>query len=371
MNLPDPEYFSFKEGEVAGDECILITPSNIKCKWSEETLKFRSLLIRKSDHKIISRGYDKFFNYGEQPDLDVFPDGPFDVIEKKDGSLIIWGVYKDVLIHRTRGTFDASNMPNGHEIEFLKKKYPKLLVAIFNNRQYSILTEWQTKTNIIVVNEVDEPTLTLIGVINNETGELIPQKELDKIAEVWGLTRPVRYHYNSLAECVADVDLWRNKEGVVVYSEDGQHLRKCKSEWYRALHALATGIKTPKHVMDLFLASPKFMNSDDFYNYIVQVIDFEVAEKIKPEIETVVQAYCTYKDKLNRLVDVVNDLSYCDSRKEQALVITTRYNDWRTGHAFLMLDNREITDKILSNAVFQELEDLTNKNKYETNTSNL
>jgi len=26
-----------------------------------------------------------------------------------------------------------------------------------------------------------------------------------------------------------------------------------------------------------------------------------------------------------------------------------------------MLDNREITDKILSNAVFQELEDLTNK----------
>jgi hypothetical protein len=37
----------------------------------------------------------------------------------------------------------------------------------------------------IVVNEVDEPTLTLIGVINNETGELIHQKELDKIAEVW------------------------------------------------------------------------------------------------------------------------------------------------------------------------------------------
>ena len=36
----------------------------------------------------------------------------------------------------------------------------------------------------IVVNEVDEPTLTLIGVINNETGELIHQKELDKIVKI-------------------------------------------------------------------------------------------------------------------------------------------------------------------------------------------
>jgi T4 RnlA family RNA ligase len=360
MNLPDPEYFSFKEGEVAGDECILITPSNIKCKWSEETLKFRSLLIRKSDHKIISRGYDKFFNYGEQPDLDVFPDGPFDVIEKKDGSLIIWGVYKDVLIHRTRGTFDASNMPNGHEIEFLKKKYLQLIVAIFNNRQYSFLTEWQTKTNIIVVNEVDEPTLNLIGVINNETGELIPQKELDKIAEVWGLARPVRYHYNSLAECVADVDLWRNKEGVVVYSEDGQHLRKCKSEWYRALHALATGIKTPKHVMELFLASPKFTSGDEFYKYVETTLDYEIAEKIKPEINIVVQAYNNYLVKVDKIIELVDSFRFVETRKECAMLITSRYKDWRAGCSFTLLDNREISDKILSNAVFQELSALTN-----------
>ena len=85
MKLPDPEQFNFKDGVIGGDECILITPDNIKCKWTEETLKFRSMIIRKSDGKIISRGYDKFFNWSEQPDIDKFPDGSFDVVEKKDG----------------------------------------------------------------------------------------------------------------------------------------------------------------------------------------------------------------------------------------------------------------------------------------------
>jgi T4 RnlA family RNA ligase len=248
MKLPDPEQFNFKDCVIAGDECILITPNDIKCKWLEDTLQFRSMIVRKSDNYIISRGFDKFFNYEEQPELDKFPDGAFDVIEKKDGSLIIWSVYKDIIIHRTRGTFDASNMVNGHEIEFLKGKYPKLIDAVYHNKEYSILTEWQTKTNVIVISEVEEPTLTLVGCINNKTGELIKQVELDKIAETWGLNRPTRYHYNSIMDCISDVELWVGKEGVVLYSEDGQKLRKCKSEWYRSLHSMATGIKTIKNV---------------------------------------------------------------------------------------------------------------------------
>jgi hypothetical protein len=70
----------------------------------------------------------------------------------------------------------------------------------------------------------------------------------------------------------------------------------------------------------------------------------------------VVKAYCSYKDKLERLTDVVNDLSFCDSRKEQALVITSRYDDWRRSYAFLMLDGREIPAKMESDAIHQELD---------------
>lgn len=343
-----PEGFSFKEGIIGMDQCILITPNNITCKWSEETLQFRSMIVRKYDHKIISRGFDKFFNYGEQPDLDKFPDGPFDVIEKKDGSLIIWGIHNGQIIHRTRGTFDATNMPNGHEIEFLKEKYPQLLVAIYNNPEYSILTEWQTKTNVIVISEVIEPTLTLVGVIHNESGKLITQTELDKIAETWGLARPQRYHYNSILECITDVEIWQGKEGIVLYSEDGQKLRKCKSEWYKVLHTLATGIKNINQVLDLFMTTDRFTRYEDFYKYIETTIDFEVAERLKDDMLKIVEAYnktLEQYEKVKKVVDKVRGDSY--SRKEQAQEITSHYHDWRTSAGFSYLDNKPLDDKIL------------------------
>lgn len=348
--------FSSKEGILGGDLCLLITPNNIACKWTEDTLHFRSLIVRKSDYKIISRGFPKFFNWSEQPDLNKFPDGPFEVIQKMDGSLIIWGFYNDQYIHRTRGTFNLVTMPNGGELEFLKSKYPSLLHGIKQNPEYSILTEWETKTNVIVVNRVSEPTLTLVGMIHNESGILKTQQELDELAEYFGLERPPHHHYNSISECISDVNLWNSAEGVVIYSEDGQYFRKCKSEWYLNLHKIRTGFTSIKHVLDVFIDSPKFTNSTDFYNYIVQVIDFEIAEKVKGDIPFVVEAYVTYSDKLKRLVDVVNDLSYCESRKEQAQVITSKYDDWRKSYAFLMLDNRDIDDKMEAKALHYELE---------------
>jgi hypothetical protein len=355
MILPDLEQFNFKDGVIGGDDCTLITPNDIKCKWSEETLKFRSMIVRKTDNYIISRGFDKFFNYEEQPELDKFPDGPFDVIEKKDGSLIIWGIYKDVPIHRTRGTFDASNMANGHEIQFLKEKYPQLLVAIYNNPEYSILTEWQTKTNVIVISEVSEPTLTLVGAIHNETGKLVIQSELDKISETWGLARPKRYHYNSIMECISDVELWNGKEGVVIYSEDGQHLRKCKSDWYRSLHSMATGIKTVKNVLDVFMTSPKFIDPDKFFSYIEQTMDHEIAIKCKDFIGQICDGYTIIKTKMIIVDGAMEYIKTLNTRKEQAQYIIERCNDWMVPYAFSRLDDKEMDDKLLRKALEQEL----------------
>jgi hypothetical protein len=375
MNLPDREDFNFKDCVIARDECWLITPKDMSTKWTDEIARFRSCIVRKSDNFVVSQGFGKFTNFGERPDFQPWDSSwKFEARHKLDGSLLIVSKYKNELICRTRGTTDARQLDNGHEIDLLIKKYN--LLRLFNiniekNGEYSFLFEWTTPNNVIVLREHNEPTLTLLGIVDNATGRYSPQEFVDIHADYLEISRPQKYEYNSVEECILDVDAWEGKEGVVLYSPDGQTLKKIKASLYCELHKLATGIKTIKQVMELFLASPKFTSGDEFYRYVETALDYEIAEKIKPEIETVVQAYCTYKDKLNRLVDVVNDLSYCDSRKEQALVITTRYDDWRTGHAFLMLDNREITDKILSNAVFQELEDLTNKNKYETNTSNL
>jgi T4 RnlA family RNA ligase len=356
MNLPDTEMFSFKEGIIGGDECILINPNDIKCKWSEDTLKYRSIIIRKTDGKIISRGYDKFFNFTEQPDLNKFPDGAFNVVEKKDGSLIIWGIHNNELIHRTRGTFNAENMANGHEIQFLKGKYPKLIEAIGDYSDCSILTEWQTKTNVIVINEVTEPTLTLVGIIHNETGHLWHQGVLDELAVEWGIDRPTKYHYASISECLADVDLWEDKEGVVLYSECGQYLRKIKSCWYCELHKLATGIKGINQVLDVFMASPKFMDEKEFYNYISTTLDFEIAEKCKDFIKEVCEAYTYFINTemfIRSQVDVF--IRPLETRKEQALALQQQFSGWKLAYAFQYLSYKNSDDKQILKAMRQIL----------------
>lgn len=271
-------------------------------------------------------------------------------------SLIIWGIHNNEIIHRTRGTFNATNMANGQEIEFLKNKYPKLLVAIHNNKEYSILTEWQTKTNVIVINEVSEPTLTLIGAIHNETGKLVTQNELDTLSEAWEIDRPKRYHYNSISECISDVELWEGKEGVVLYSEDGQKLRKCKSEWYRTLHAMATGIKGINQVLDVFMASPKFIDDKEFYSYIETTLDYEIAEKCKDFIKSVTDTYRKIKGVMLNVDETIDFVKTFESRKEQALYINERFNGWVTSYAFMKLDNKEIDDKIIKKAMEKELD---------------
>ena len=53
----------------------------------------RALILSVPDHKILSRAFDRFFNYGEDPDTDKFDILKASVLEKVDGSLI--PVYHD------------------------------------------------------------------------------------------------------------------------------------------------------------------------------------------------------------------------------------------------------------------------------------
>ena len=223
--LPNSEFFKFKDCIIGGDECILINPINIKCKWNKDNLIFRSIIIRKSDHKVISSSWKKFYNLLEQPDIEPFPKGSFDVYHKMDGSTLILGYHNNEFIERTRGTSNVSQLDNGHEIEFLRIKYPKLWLAAQLNPNYSILLEWETPTNYIVLRRVKEPTLTLTGVIDNTTLKYLTQEELDRLGMVWEVDRPDRDEYDSIQSCVEDVEHWKGLEGVVIYSPCGQFFR--------------------------------------------------------------------------------------------------------------------------------------------------
>src|SRR4051812_24434066 len=116
----DPEQFNFKEGVVAGEECVLITPKDITCKWTHENQHYRSVIVLKSSGEVISRGFSKFVNWGEKPDFQPWDmSWPIDARHKLDGSLLIVSKYKGEFIIRTRGVFDARAHETGNEIDFL------------------------------------------------------------------------------------------------------------------------------------------------------------------------------------------------------------------------------------------------------------
>jgi hypothetical protein len=353
MKLPNSEEFNFKDVTITGDECWLITPDSIKCKWTEDTLKFRSMIIRKSDHLIISRSFPKFFNYSEQPDLDKFPlDERFTAYEKLDGSLGIFDSYRGELLARTRGTSNLRQLENGHELDFLLKKYKKFFDHVMNEPDYTFLCEWQTNSNIIVVGGFPEPKLSLIGIIHKETGLMFSQEHLDDLAKDLDIPRPDKYHYESIQECVQDVEMWRGKEGVVLYSESGK-MRKLKGEWYLSLHKIFTGMRSLSNILDFFLSSPRFVEYGDFYNYTVQHVDFELAEKIKDEMIQITEAYGKFIHSVNIIERAMGYISKLETRKEQALAIQKEWSEWSwmIPCAFSLLDNKPLDDKLVKKSM--------------------
>lgn len=351
MKLPDTEQFKFNECEIAGDKCWLIIPTDMSTKWDDDNFRFRSCIVRQRDNTVISQGFGKFTNFGERPDFQPWDnDAPFEARHKIDGSLLIVSKHKGELITRTRGTIDARTMANGHEIDLLIAKYPK---AFKNNwldgENCSLLYEWTTPSNIIVIREHDEPTLTLVGMVEHYEPKYATQEMLDYIGYIIEVDRPKKYVYNSIAECIADVAAWTGKEGVVI--SQGQVMKKIKGDEYCELHKMATGITGINTVLDVFMASPRFTKTEDFYKYIECTLDYEIAEKCKEYIDRICKAYTSYLAKIDLIKRVVEQVRLLETRKEQALEIQLRFKGIDVQHAFIYLDNREVEDKLVVKAL--------------------
>jgi hypothetical protein len=151
------------------------------------------------------------------------------------------------------------------------------------------------------------------------------------------------------------VELWENAEGVVIYSEDSQHLRKIKAALYCKLHKILSGMKSIDNVLDVFMESPRFKYTKDFHNFIATTLDFEVAQACKRQINKICDAYCKVLDKMKKVDTIVDTFKDGYTRKEQALQIQERWNGWRKSYAFSLLDNKGMNDKMLRKAIEEEL----------------
>lgn len=353
--FPSTEDFIYKEVSLFGEDCVLIYPKAFP-KWNDQNKIFRSSLWRKSDNKLISAGYKKFTNYGEQPEFEPFDINRTDIefIQKIDGSLLISSKFNSNLILRTRGTVDASFLANGSEIELLKQKYPKAFDnSYINSEKYTVLFEWTTPGNVIVLRETDEPTLWLIGIVKHEDYSYESQSELDKLAVEWNVNRPKRYAFNSFEEMQSAVSAFEGCEGVVSYSNNGQILKKFKSLRYCHLHKIKSNLNTDEAVIDLFLSSSQ-PSYNDFKKDICEKFDWEIWNQIQSIVSKIYDAKKEVDAITNHMNSFVERMKKLSSRKEQAEQIIASYAVTnRASMLFKILDGKTLGIEDLKKLYFQ------------------
>lgn len=355
-NLLDITDFNIKECSFAGDECIWVFPKLEGTKWTTENEILRSSIWRKSDYELVSPGFKKFFNWEQTPLVHPAPlrlHEKIQCVEKMDGSCLIVSKYKKQLITRTRRALTASLL-NGEELEkVLKVKYPKVFDnAIINSEQYTMLFEWVTPSNQIVLN-YPEPDLYLTGMICHADYSYCTQQTLDDNARDLGVKRPKYFTYKSVEEMLAQVNELKGAEGVCVYYGNGQRIRKVKSEWYITMHNFRTEMNL-KNIVDLY-QEHNMPSYDDFCTLVLNQFEYEGLLQAKPLISQI----CDAKRESDKIRDGM--LRFLEnnkgkSRKEMAAHIISSYGITnRADMVFSLLDGKELNKKQWKKLLFQTL----------------
>ena len=353
----DLTQFMVHEHSLNGEIVHLIQPQHIGTKWHQDNKHMRSVVVNYAG-EVISAGFPKFTNWGENPDHFPVPNSLkyCTVVEKLDGSLLIVSKYNGQYILRTRGTVDASTMANGHELEIFKNTILSKLADNNDTWDYSVLFEWLSPINKIVLNYGDEPSWRLIGFINHINYSLAQQDMLDAMAKKYGFDRPPTYTFSSVEDLLKDVDQWRGKEGVVVYSKNDQMLHKVKGAWYLALHHMKSELSNIEKVIDVWLEQgmPDYQT---FYSYIFTTFDYELAEQCRGMISRI----CDAKKEVDMIVVGMNEfvnnrLKTLPTRKLQAEQVISAYgNTNRASFLFKLLDGKSLGKEEYKKLLFQVL----------------
>ncbi len=281
--------------------CFLIKPKLGFTDWTEGSLIFRSS-VWTANGNLISAGFPKFFNLYEKPEIHPLPDNlPLDTItlvEKIDGSCLIVSKYKNNLLIRTRGSVNALSLPNGKELlDFvpLFKSY-KQDQETWNE---SLIFEWYSPKNKIVINYGNNTTLTLIGAINHSDYSLFLQKDLDMLALDLKLPRPKYYTFKSFSDLLNFINNNEQIEGICIYYDNDQHIKKLKTLTYLKLHAFKSDLSF-KSLVDLFLQLNK-PTREEFEKHILQNFDYECLNFAKSTINSLYASVL----KVNQLLSMI------------------------------------------------------------------
>lgn len=245
-------------------------------------MECRGLILEMGSLKVVSRGFDRFFNYAEAPEFSSFNFEEAEVCEKVDGSLIKIYNHDGIWYISTRGTAFAESECNGFGLTFrdlVLRAIPDD-VRIHENGATSFIskdeafqescnfwldTDWTyifefTSAENRVVTRYEGYNLTFLAARHNQTGEYGDEYEERAAVDAFECAVAKRYKFDTIEHCLEMVkELPDMQEGYVVYV-GGKPVCKIKSPAYVVAHRIKGEGLTPKRIMQLVL-----MNEVDEY----------------------------------------------------------------------------------------------------------
>lgn len=278
----------------------------------------RGLVLEKTTWDVKACSFRRFYNYGEQPDVDAkfdWDNSTFD--EKCDGSLIILYYYDGKWRANTRGSFgkgDISSLVPGLTWEqcFLSTINVDALEGLDKTNSY--VFELMSALNKVVVHN-EKTHSKLLGIFDNldSNREILDQNYLNTVSEILEVERPKRYSFSHLPSLLEYLALQPYSfEGIVAF--DGNNRLKIKNPLYVAVHHLKGN------------QNEKISSRKNMIPFIVKGEGDELAVYFKELEPTIRQLEQSYKQAQAEVSDLWDKFSKVEDQKDFALSI--KHSKW-------------------------------------------
>ena len=300
----------------------------------------RGLILELGTLDVVSRGFDKFFNYSEPLGMQVpFNWNKFRTFNKIDGSLVHLYYYNGWKAS-TRGTIDASsNLTQFFTGIKSAATYSTVVFDLLFNeynlslsdldRELTYVFELVSPFNRVIVN-YEKTQLFFIGCRNNKTGE---ELDISTRIEV-DMPTPEEYYLSDKESVIEFVESFPPDamEGVILVDSNFNRL-KVKSTAYLDTARTFSGLCSMKNRVEAVRAG----KLDDSYGLI--------PEHIAKSLDAVKENIASLCTKVSNTYHMLNKI---DSRKEFAeCALEYSYSSW----LFQLRDGKSIEEIVASSSI--------------------
>lgn len=306
--------------------------------WDDVTTRTRGLIVHSETGEIIARPFEKFFNIDteSQPQTMTYnlPGTQPIVTEKLDGNLAIYYRLGDYEGIASKGSFHSDHAEWGTRWYRLNVKpcwydcgvWPWGYTPVFEQICEGI------EHHVVHYGE-GQQGLFLLALISNQTGEELSREELEPyLADVPGVA-----DYNLSVGAVLSENRTNHEGYVLTWPAAGCPGRppfrvKVKHEDFLRLQKIKNNA-TSKNILQALIEGRK----DDVIHW-ASISDGHMEKRIRNAVEIFEDSYKTIFNRVSALVRL--SLETCTTRKESVTLFNQPHNEWISGAAFAMLDQK-------------------------------